>query len=132
MSFDELQLILARLMSYPSKSQIKIDFDRTKQIFLLSAPIYRSDAQIPSSVLSYVDARKEKTFQPYKTSFCLDENLDVRLVQEVPFQWGFQPTTRQLVLQFLHLAKKCHEMLMEIAAEEKVAIAKGKKETLEG
>ena len=120
MSYEELEEVLSRLMKGPFMSQVKIDFDRTKQIFLLSAPIFRAGKEIPSSILAYVDARKEKTFKPYKTSFSLDENLDVQLTQEVPFQWGFQPTSRKLVLEFLQLAKKCRQMLSEIAAEERV------------
>jgi hypothetical protein len=127
MSFDQLEGLLARFMRSPFKSEVKIDFDKTKQIFQLSAPIYRSGKQIPSSILNYVDARKEKTFQPHKTSFCLDENLDVRLVQEIPFQWGFQPTMRQLVVQFLQMAKVCNQMLLEMAAEEKLAKLKESK-----
>ncbi len=127
MSFDELEGLLSRLVRTPMKSQIKIDFDLGKKIFVLSAPIYQSGLQVPRSILSYVEARKEHSFEPYKTRFSFDENQNVRLVQEVPFQWGFQPTTRQLVLQFLEVARKCHEMLSEIAAEEKFSTLQNSK-----
>jgi len=116
MLFNELEEMLSRHMALPMKSQIKFDFDMGKKSFLLSAPIYKGK-KIPESILKYIEARKERSFKPHKTSFTLDENQDVRLIQEVPLA-GFQPTTRQLMVEFLALAKKCHQMLAEMAAEE--------------
>lgn len=116
MLFDDLEELLSRHMALPMKSQVKFNFDAGKKSFQLSAPIYKG-RKIPESIIKYVEARKERSFKPHKTSFTLDENQDVRLIQEIPFN-RFQPTTRQLMIEFLALAKKCHQMLAEMAAEE--------------
>ncbi len=118
MTFDELELKLIRLMSFPLKSQIKIDFDMGKQIFLLSVALYRSGTEVPPSLRKYVQAREGMTFRPHKTSYRL-ENEVVTLIQEVPCERGYQQTLRQQTLQFWQMAKSCHQMLMEIAAEDK-------------
>ena len=121
MLFDELESILARLVSFPLKDQIKVDFDRVNKLFRLSVPIYNYGKSIPSSVQKYVAARNNMTFRPHRTSFQIDKESRVDLVQEIPFRWGFQPTLRNQVIEFSQLAKRCHQMLMEIAAEEKFA-----------
>src|SRR5579872_54400 len=87
MTFDELELKLMRLMSFPLKGQIKIDFDQDKKIFSLSVPIFRSGRrEVPLAVQKYVEARKGMTFEPHATSYHHAENVNqVRLVQELPF-----------------------------------------------
>ncbi len=102
------------------KSLIQVSFDKKRKVFLLSAPIYRSHLTLPASVLTYVNARKDKHFRPYKVRFQLKNPYEVELIQEIPYQWGFQPTSRQIMLQFFLLAKKCHDMLHEIAAEDAI------------
>ncbi len=118
--FDELEAKLVRLMSFPLKNQIKIDFDLVKKTFQLSIAIYRSGKNIPLSVRNYVEARQGMTFKPHTTSFRF-ENETVELVQEVPFERGFQETLRQQTDEFWHVAKSCYQILMEIAAEEKTS-----------
>lgn len=118
MNLDELEAMLVRLTSLPLKSQIKIDFDREKKIFRFTVPIFRTGKKpIPLSIQKYVEARQGMKFQPYETSYALLDN-EVQVVQEVPFKWGFQPTLRAQVLHFWHLAKRCHQMFMEISSEE--------------
>lgn len=126
MTFDELEESLIPLMSFPLKSQVKVDFDDHKKVFSLSIPIFRSGkTPVPSSVQSYVMARAGMSFQPHVTSYRHREaeNL-IQLIQEIPFTWGFQAPLRQQVVQFWELAKRCHVMLAEIAAEEKVQLFK--------
>jgi hypothetical protein len=119
MIFEELEAKLIRLMSFPLKNQIKIDFDRDNKTIILSVVIYRS-REIPFSVCQYVQARQGMTFRPHKTSFHF-ENETVKIVQEIPFARNFQQTLRQETLAFWRVAKTCHQMLMEIAAEEKLS-----------
>ena len=119
MKFEELEAKLVRLMSFPLKSQIKIDFDQGKKTFQFSSSIFRTGRDIPLSVRDYVEAREGMTFAPHKTSFRL-ENETVKLIQEVPFERGFQETLREQTNEFWRMAKSCFQMLMEIAAEEKL------------
>jgi hypothetical protein len=124
MNYNELEAKLISLMSLPMKSQIKIDFDRDKQVFSLSVSVFRmGEREIPLSVQKYVQAREGLTFKPHMTSYSQVDN-QIRLVQEIPFEWGFQPELREQVTQFWDMAKHCHEMLKEIAAEEKVELFK--------
>jgi len=121
MNLDELEAKLIRLMSYPLKSQIKIDFDQSKRIFRLSSVIYRSGKkEVPRILQNYVTARQGMTFQPHSTSYHHVEN-EIQVIQEIPFQWGFQATLRTQIHEFWNLAKHCHQMLMEMAAEERLA-----------
>ena len=116
---DDYKEILDRLISFPLKSQIKIDFDSTKRNFLLSIPIFFSRSTLPHSVKEYVEARKNHRFKPHETSFQFDGMNRVKLVQELPFQWGFQPGLRDQIMAFWKLAKHCHRLLVELAVEEK-------------
>jgi hypothetical protein len=116
MLFYELESMLNRLVKRPLKNQITVDFDRQKKSFRLSAIIYRASTKIPSNLKNYIKAREGMAFRPYKTSYEI-ENTNVRLVQELPFLWGFQPTLRGHTIEFWRLAKRCHLMLSEIAAE---------------
>jgi len=120
MTFDLLQAKLVRLMSFPVKSQIKIDFDQDKKFVQLSSIIYRSGREVPLSVRKYVEARFGMTFKPHKSFFLL-ENDTVKLVQEIPFELGFQKTLREESHAFWRMAKGCSQMLLEIAAEESLA-----------
>lgn len=116
---EEYNQIIERLVSLPLKSQIKIDFDFAKRNFILSVPIFFSKKSLPSSVKEYVEARQNHRFKPHETSFKLSGAGKVNLVQEVPFQWGFQPGLREQVMAFWKLSKHCHRLLVEIAVEEK-------------
>ncbi len=107
--------LLKRLLSFPRRGQIKINFDLRKKIFQLSIPIFYS---LPQSVKTYVEARKNSTFKPHATSFQI-ENHKVILIQEIPFEMGFQETLRNQVDHFWKISKTCHQMLAEIAIEEK-------------
>lgn len=110
--------IIDRLISYPQRGQIKIDFDVKVKIFRLSIPIFSSRTQLPISVKTYVEARKNSTFKPHVTSFQI-EDLKVLLVQEIPFTTDFQATLRQQVNEFWDMSRQMHRMLSEIAVEEK-------------
>ncbi len=116
---EDIKEILNHLIATPAQSQVQIGFDLKKKIFILSVPVYRSKNGIPRSVKEYVDVRKNRIFKPHATSFVMDGERIASLVQEIPFQWGFRPGIRRDILSFLHLAKRCHRMLYEIAIEEK-------------
>jgi len=116
---EDYKEILDRMISFPLRSQIKIDFDLSKKHFLLSVPIYTSRGLIPSSVKEYVEARKNHRFKPHETTFQFEGRAGVKLVQELPFQFGFQPGLREQIVAFWKLAKHCHRLLMELAVEEK-------------
>jgi hypothetical protein len=107
--------ILDRLIAYPQRGQIKIDFDLKLKIFRLSVPIFSS---LPPAVKTYVEARKNSTFMPHATSFQIEEQK-VYLKQDIPFSTDFQSTLRQHTDEFWKMSKQCHRMLSEIAVEEK-------------
>lgn len=119
---DELKsfkTILERLISFPLRNQVQMNFDLKAQIFRLTVPIFSSKKSIPSAVKEYVEARQGRTFKPHATTFVLEEDKKVLLIQEFPFQWGFQPSSlRDQVYEFCRLAKQCHRVLMELAIEE--------------
>ena len=111
--------ILRHLVSAPKENHIEIDFDLQKKIFYLIVSIYMAQNELPRGIKEYVDARKNRTFKPHATRFEVEGEKVVKLIQEIPFRWGFAPGSRQEILEFLHLAKKCHRTLYEIALEEK-------------
>ena len=116
---EDYKEILDRMISFPLRSQIKIDFDFSKKKFLLSLPIYTSRGLLPSSIKEYVEARKNHRFKPHETVFQLESASRAILVQELPFQFGFQPGLREQIVAFWKLAKHCHRLLVELAVEEK-------------
>ena len=120
MKFDELEAKLVRLMSFPLKSQIKIGFDSGKKKLKFSSSIYRSGRDIPLSVRNYVEAREGISFKPHNTTFHL-ENGTVQLVQEIPFERDGQKSLREESHAFWRMAKTCSQMLLELAAEEKLS-----------
>lgn len=109
--------ILERMLSFPQRGQVKMDFDVTKKNFHLSAPIFSSKKELPKSVKTYVESRKNSTFKPHTTYFQI-EGTKVLLNQEFPFDLSFQATLRTRVDEFWQMAKKCHRMLAEIAIED--------------
>lgn len=109
--------IIDRLLSYPQRRQIQIDFDIKGQFFRLSVPIFSSKKEIPPIVQKYISARKNSTFKPHRTSYVLKENK-VLLTQEIPFELDFQSTLRKEIDQFWKISRHCHKMLSEIALEE--------------
>ena len=115
---------LKEMMSPPFSSQIKFDFDDRRQLLIFSAIIYRVKKELPRSVTSYVKPRESHVFRPHETSFSIDGNTQVQLVQKVPYRQPQSISTRQLYFEFLQLAKKCHQILKEIAAEEAIACFK--------
>jgi hypothetical protein len=116
---EDIKDILNHLIAAPKESQIQIDFDLDKRIFSLSIPIFLAKTALPRSIQKYVEARLGRCFKPHATFFQIEKERRVLLVQEIPFKWGFDPGTRQEILDFLQLAKRCHRMLYEIALEEK-------------
>jgi hypothetical protein len=112
---DSIEMIL----SYPQRSQIKIDFDSKKQFFQFTIPIFSSVEGLPIKVKDYVVARRDLTFKPHSTSYHLRGNK-VLLVQEVPFAIDSQSNLRSQTDQFWQLAVECHKMLSEISAEETI------------
>lgn len=110
------QDILKRLLSFPQKAQVQINFDIKKKIFRLSAPIF-SSKKLPEKIKEYVGARQKLTFKPHATSYEI-QGETVLLIQEIPFSLDFQETTRGNVDQFLALSRHCHKMLAEIHIED--------------
>lgn len=108
--------IVERLLAYPQRGQIQIDFDLKKKIFKLTVPIF-SSKRLPAKIKDYAMARKNFTFKPHMTSYHV-EGEKVFLLQEIPFQLDFQSTSRSEVDQFWQLSKYCHKLLSEIAIED--------------
>lgn len=106
-------------VSLPYNGKVKIDFDSSKRSFFLSTVIFESTEAFTLEIVKYVEARKNHSFKPYKTSFRMEDRR-VHLIQEIPFQWGFQPTFRAQISEFRKLGSKCSQTLLEIAIEEKV------------
>ena len=119
---EEIRHILNNLISDPSQKDLQIDFDLEKKIFVLSIHAYQSRSGIPQSIKEYVAARQGRVFKPHATSFQREGDV-VILTQTIPFQWGFRPSIRKDILDFLHLAKRCRRMLYEIALEERCKAA---------
>lgn len=108
-------------VSNPFLGKVKIDFDKARKVFFLSCPIFCNSGNLPESVCSYVQTREKNSFKPYKTSFKMSSAYQIDLIQELPFQWGFQPSFREHVHAFRKLAAHCHHTLLEIAVEEKLS-----------
>ena len=108
-------------VSTPYSGKVKIDFDSVKRSFFLSTEIFQSLGELPLEIVNYIEARKNHSFKPCKTSFRI-MGQSVELIQEIPFQWGFQPTFRVQIAEFRRLGRKCYQTLLEIAVEEKVKI----------
>jgi hypothetical protein len=113
MDLDELEKRLFRLICPTLRTQIKIGFNRNTKKFSLSAPIYRANG-LPVSVKKYVEARRGKEFRPHETSFHAEEDR-VELKQKIPMKNSY---LRQKIVEFWKMAKRCHQMLSEIAAED--------------
>lgn len=113
--------MIGETISSPYSSKVKIDFDPVRKVFFLVVPIFTTIKELPSSVKKYVEARENHSFNPYKTSFKLESPYQVNLVQELPFQWGFQPSFREQVHGFRKLAAQSHHLLLDLAIEEKMA-----------
>jgi hypothetical protein len=109
--------IIDRMLSYPQRGQIQIDFDAKEQFFRLSVPIFSSKKELPAKIKEYVAARKNSTFRPHKTSYDV-QAAKVVLVQHIPFALDFQSTLRTEIDQFWKMSRVCHKMLSEIAVEE--------------
>ena len=127
MEDNAFKTILERLLSFPLKDQIKVDCDLNAKVFRMMVPIFTSEGELPPHIKKYVEARKEAVFKPHATTFSLEGDQKVLLIQEIPFQWGFQPSSfRDQIHEFCKLAKASHRMLMEMALEEtyKEALAK--------
>jgi|SRR5579872_5161467 len=115
--------VLGRLLSTPLRGQIKIDFDVKNQCYVLSVPIFSSNSGLPSSIFSYVDARKNHEFKPHATTFQLekaDRVEKVVIMQKIAFSCFTYPALRLHVNHFWKMARKCRSMLSEIALEEKL------------
>ncbi len=109
------------MIATPFLSKVKIDFDPDRKVFFLSAPIFYSPSDLPHAVKTYVEKRENHSFNPYKTFFKVMSPCQVNLVQELPFQWGFQPSFREQVHAFRKLAAQSHHILLEIAIEENLS-----------
>ena len=101
--------------------EVSIDFDALDKVFCLKMPVF-SSAKMPQCVIDYVAARQNHFFKPYKTYFILDGDCTVYLMQEIPFIWGFQPSFREQIYAMRKLGLKMHQMLLEMAIEEKLKI----------
>lgn len=114
--------LIKRLIAYPQRGQVKVDFDLKKRVFRLSVPIFASKPRLPLSIKNYVDARRNFTFKPHTTSFLM-EGQNVLLVQEFPFAADFQSTLRKQADAFWLMSKRCHQMFSEMAIEERYKTA---------
>lgn len=112
---------LEKLLAFPLRSQIKIEFDLKERLFQVSIPIFSTKGEMPLSVRNYVEARKGNTFKPHTTSFKFEGENRIVLHQEIPFM--LEPSFRQQVDEFWQMAKQCHQMLSELAIEEKYQAA---------
>ena len=124
MTFDELEVKLSKLMSLPLRSQIQVNFDEEEKTFSLSIPIFHpGNREISPAVQKYVAARKGMAFQPYLTSYQYIENLNqIHLIQKLPFTSDDLSSLRRQLADFWVLSKKCHTLLCELAAEEKLEL----------
>ncbi|EKE08265.1 MAG: hypothetical protein ACD_17C00258G0002 [uncultured bacterium] len=111
--------VIDRLLSYPQRGQVKVNFDLNRQVFQLSVPIFVNPK---GDVKTYIASRNNRTFKPYATSFQM-EGKNVLLVQEIPFSKDFQEALRQDADQFWKMSQSCHKMLQEIAVEERYQMA---------
>jgi mRNA-degrading endonuclease HigB of HigAB toxin-antitoxin module len=101
----------------PKRGEIEVDFDAKRRVFRLSSPIFSSQ-EMPKQVKEYVEAREGMTFKPHSTLFRV-EGHEIRLIQEVPFNFGFQETLRMQIDRFKAMSKVCRERFAEMALEEK-------------
>src|SRR3989338_1183606 len=119
MEFENYRNKIKNVVSRKTKSLIRIDVDVKKRVFQLKSLIFHARNSLSPSVKKYVQAREGKFFQPHSTFFFLEGEEKVALVQEIPFQWGFQPVSlKGKICEFCKMSQKCREMLMEMAIED--------------
>lgn len=112
-----LREYIDRLLSYPQRGQVQINFNLKEKAFRLSVPIFTHPRGLPEEVKNYVKKREDKTFKPHKTFFMMSRKK-VELIQEIPFSLDFQETLRKKADEFWQMSQKCHRMLLEMAQEE--------------
>lgn len=110
--------IINRLLTYPQRGQVKINFDASKRTFQFSIPIFSNVSGLPDEVKKYVSKRKGVTFKPHETRFKMDLKK-VYLFQEIPFALDSQETLRRKADSFWKMSQNCHRMFLEMAEEEK-------------
>jgi hypothetical protein len=108
--FKQLGTLLFQLL----QQQTKVDFDLKRKLFRLTTQI--SDKRPPSSVIHYVERRKNISFKPHQTTFFLTDENQVHLTQEIPFHTN--GSLREQLVQFWKLAQHCHHMLLEMTLEQ--------------
>ena len=123
MSLSEFKSILDHLLSNtsvtaPLPSKIEISTDDARKVICLQMAIFKPFGAMPRTVAEYISKRKDHTFKPHASSF-LEKKGEILLVQEISFDWEGQNSFRQFLVDFSVMAKKCHQMLKEIAREEK-------------
>jgi hypothetical protein len=123
MAFNEFKSILDQLLSAsyvaaPLSSKIQISANDCKKNFCLKMTIFKPFGAMPKAVTEYISKRKNHTFKPQATSF-LEKDNEIFLIQEIPFQPEGKNSLRQFFVDFSVMAKRCHQMLKEIASEEK-------------
>lgn len=110
-------LLVNSIVSVSLESRIQIKHDVVNRNIVLLIPVFKSFGNIPKSIEDYVTKRASYSFKPHSTFF-RNSGDEILLIQEISFDWGFQDSYRQHVVQFWALAKHCHRMLKEIALEE--------------
>lgn len=98
-----------QLLSYlPLDPEITLSWDRKTRTLRLTLPVTAVGSR---ELTQFVEARKGKQFRPHATGFTLDGEGRVVLEQEIPFE----VTPRKALIEFWHLAKRCHENLKDLA-----------------
>ena len=110
--------IIDRLLTYPQRGQVQINFDAKRGAFQLSVPIFSNISGLPSVIKNYVQRRKGYTFEPHATQFKKGRKK-VYLIQEIPFSLDFQETLRGKADSFWKMSQHCHRMFLEMVQEEK-------------
>lgn len=100
----------------PLEKRIEVQTDR---FLRLTSTVLSARTQLPTPVTDYLKKVEPLTFLPHQTRFQLLSATQVRVIQEISFQWGFQPSFRQQIISFWHLVKRTRRVLLDLIEEEK-------------
>lgn len=105
-----------KLNEFIKQRKILLDVIHSKKSFAFSATVYAEDQYIPPAIRSF--AQKNEINQSFETTLCInDEKKEVILIQYIPYLNEEKPP-RQILIQFVDLAKEYIKILDDIANQE--------------
>ena len=96
-----------------SSTNYILELDSQRQIFRLSAEVFRGPVEQPQAVALFLSMRLNQ-----RPTISLQKNKVVLLCEEIPFSWGPQPTLREQFYRFVRRARQCRHLFGRLAQAE--------------